>query len=275
MNRLFKGRRIRYGHLLAGLVLLGLLALLLSGCSADTPENTFNPAGDVARTQRNLFLAAMWPAIGVMILVEGLIVVMLIRFRRREGDRIPKQTHGNMPLEIAWTIIPAIMLLILGVPMVIAIFDVGREPSADAYPIKVQGERFQWTFEYPKILGKDGSAITTYNGELHIPAGREIGLTMTSIDVIHSFAVPRLAGTRDVIPGQEERMWIKADDPGSLAGQCREFCGLDHALMKIRVIVQSQEDFDAWAKEMSAGVRSAPDESGQADAVAAARATGE
>jgi len=260
MSRSFGGRKLPLKHLLAGLLLLGLLALILSGCETDTPQNTFAAEGDVARTQRDLFYYSMWPAIAIMIAVEGLIVVTLIRFRRRDGDRIPKQTHGNMPLEIAWTVIPAIMLLILGVPMVFAIYDVGREPRDDAYPIDVTGQRFLWEFAYPEIEDENGDPITTLS-ELHIPAGREIGITLRSIDVIHSFAVPRLAGTRDAIPGEENRMWIKADAPGSFAGQCREFCGLNHADMKITLIVQSQEDFEAWAREMAAGVRSAEDSS--------------
>jgi cytochrome c oxidase subunit 2 len=255
MSRSFGGRKVPLKHLPACLLLLGLLALVLSGCETDTPQNTFAAEGDVARTQRDLFYYSMWPAIGVMILVEGLIVIMLLRFRRREGDRIPKQTHGNMPLEIAWTVIPAIMLLILGVPMVFAIYDVGREPRDDAYPIDVIGVQWTWEFEYPEILDSDGDPVFTTE-ELHIPAGREIGITLTAKDVIHSFAIPRIAGTRDAVPGEENRMWIKADKPGSYAGQCREFCGLDHADMKITLIVQSQEDFAAWAEEMRAGVRS-------------------
>jgi len=258
MSRSFGGRKLPLKHLLPGLLLLGLLALLLSGCETDTPQNTFAAEGDVARTQRDLFYYSMWPALAIMIIVEALIVIMLVRFRRREGDRIPKQTHGNMPLEIAWTVIPAIMLLILGVPMVFAIYDVGREPRDDAYPIDVIGVQWTWEFEYPEILDADGEPVFTTE-ELHIPAGREIGITLTAKDVIHSFAVPRIAGTRDAVPGEENRMWIKADEPGSYAGQCREFCGLNHADMKITLVVQSQEDFDAWAEEMRAGVRSAED----------------
>ncbi len=274
MKRSVLMRRLHPRHVLVALLLLGLLALLLSGCETSTPQNTFAAEGDVAKTQRDIFYYAMWPAIGIMIFVEGLIVVMLLRFRRRDGDRIPKQTHGNMRLEIVWTILPALLLLGLGVPMVIAIFDVGREPADDAYPIRVTGQRFIWEFAYPQILDDKGDPITTLS-ELHIPAGREIGLTITSIDVIHSFAVPRLAGTRDAIPGEENRMWIKADDPGSYAGQCREFCGFSHFDMKIKVIVQSQQDFDAWAGEMRAGVRSSPDGGDSPDTVSVAGANGE
>jgi len=238
-----------------------LIGLLASGCigDTDTPQNTLAPEGEVARDQRNLFMLAMWPALVVMILVEGAIVVMLLRFRRRKDDQIPTQTHGNTPLEIAWTIIPTIIIIaFVGVPMIPVLFDIGREPADDAYPVKVTGIQWVWQFEYPEIVNDEGAALITLGEPLHIPAGREIALTITSADVNHSFAVPRVAGTRDAIPGQEERMWIKVDEPGSFAGQCRELCGTGHAGMKLTLIAQSEEDFHAWSEEMAAGVRSAP-----------------
>lgn len=262
-------------RLLPALSLLGLLALLVSGCDTDTPQNALHPAGDVASKQKDLFLLAMWPALVVMILVEGAIIVMLLRFRRRKDDQIPKQTHGNTPLEITWTIIPTLLILgFVGVPMMPVLFEIGREPKADAYPINVTGQRFVWEFGYPELgLDNEGKPLVTTLSELHIPAGREIALTLTSIDVIHSFGVPRLAGTRDAIPGHEERMWIKVDQPGSYAGQCRELCGIGHAGMKITVIAQSEEDFQAWIKEAKAAVKGTDDGSG--DVVSAGARNGE
>ena len=224
---------------------------------------------EVARQQRDLFMIAMWPALAVMIFVEAGIVVLLLRFRRRKDDQIPKQTHGNTPLELAWTIAPAIIIIaFVGVPMVPVIFELGREPKADAdcpaknlrtpYPVDVIGQRFTWVFEYPEILDDQGEPVFT-TGELHIPAQCEIALNITAADVNHSFAVPRIAGTRDAIPGQKGSMWIKVDEPGSFAGQCRELCGTGHADMKVTVIAQSEADFQAWSEEMAAGVRSAGD----------------
>ncbi len=251
--------RARTGHLLFGLALL-LIGLLAAGCigDTDTPQNTLNPAGEVADKQRDLFLLAMWPALIIMIGVLGAIVVMLLRFRRREGDPIPRQTHGNTPLEIGWTILPALIILgFVGVPMLPVLFDIGRDPSADAYPVNVTGIQWAWQFEYPDVTDSQGNPVTTIK-ELHIPVGREIALTITSGDVNHSFAVPRLAGTRDAVNGRKNVMWIKADHPGSYAGQCRELCGTGHAGMLITVIAQSQADFDTWAGEMAAGRKTAP-----------------
>jgi cytochrome c oxidase subunit 2 len=210
-------------------------------------------------------MLAMWPALVVMILVEVGIVFLVLRWRRRSNDERPKQTHGNTPLEIGWTIIPTIIIVVfVGIPMTPVLFDLGREPEDGAYPVTVRGERFNWFFEHPELTDANDQPVTEV-AELHVPAGREIALTLTSIDVIHSFAVPRLAGTRDAIPGQENTYWIKADQPGSYAGQCRELCGADHAIMKITLIAQSEADFQEWAQEMTAGSKTVPD---SGDAVA-------
>ncbi len=253
-------RRRSLARFLPLFVLLALLAMVLSGCDVDTPQNTLNPEGDVAKKQRDMFYLAMWPALGIMILVEGAIVAFLIRFRRRKGDGVPKQTHGNTPLEIGWTILPAIFIVaVVGIPMLPVLFDIGRAPKDTAYPIIVEGQQFTWVFNYPEIIKKaDGKALSTFD-EIHIPTKKEIGLTITSIDVIHSFGIPRIAGTRDAVPGQEELMWIKVDKPGTYHGQCRELCGIDHAGMLITLIAHDQEDFDKWAKEAAAGVKRSTD----------------
>lgn len=251
-----------------------LLCVLGAGCigDTDTPKNSLAPEGEVARTQRDLFMLAMWPALVVMVLVLGGIIVIALRFRRRPNDPIPKQTHGNMPLEIAWTIVPTLIIIaFVGVPMTPALFELGRDPKPDAFPVNVRGERFSWFFEYPEILDSEGQPVPAQKpGELHIPAGREIALTLTAIDVNHSFGVPRLAGTVDAIPGEgnENTFWLKADHPGSFAGQCRELCGTGHADMVITVIALSEEDFEDWRDEMAAGARGIPD-GDDPDAVAA------
>ena len=262
--------RVRAAHFSAALFVLILIGLLATGCigAVDTPNNTLAPEGEVAEKQRDLFMLAMWPALVVMILVEGGIVFMVLRWRRRSNDEMPKQTHGNTPLEIGWTILPTIIIIVfVGIPMIPVLFELGRAPKADAYPVTVTGVQWAWLFEHPDIEGPDGQPISE-SSELHIPAGREIALTITSGDVNHSFGVPRLAGTRDAIKGRENVMWIKAGHPGSFSGQCRELCGTGHAGMKLTVIAQSEEDFDAWSREMAAGTKSVPDSPSE-DTVAA------
>ena len=250
--RLLRARHIRFRHIITALALLALLALFLTSCETDTPQNTFDARGEVAARQRDLFYLAMWPAIAILILVCAVLVIAMLRFRRRSPDELPKQVHGNTTLELAWTIAPALLLLVLGVPTVTAIYDLGRDPSPDAFQVNVTGIQWAWQFEYPEILDDNGKAVTTL-GELHIPAGREISLSITAVDVIHSFWVPKLAGKLDAIPGRDNVMWLKADEPGSFSGQCAEFCGLGHAGMKFTVLAQNQEDFQAWANEQRGG----------------------
>jgi cytochrome c oxidase subunit 2 len=265
--------RLPVSFQLVALLVLVLVCLLAAGCigDTDTPQNTLAPEGEVARQQRDLFMLAMWPALVVMVLVLGAIVVICLRFRRRKDDAMPKQTHGNPQLEIAWTIVPTIIILVfVGIPMLPVIFELGDEPAADAYPVNVTGVQWAWLFEYPEILDSEGQPVTAAKpGELHIPAGREIALTLRSEDVNHSFGVPRLAGTRDAIPGEENTYWIKADQPGSFAGQCRELCGTGHAEMLITVIALDEQDFEDWSREMAAGVKRAPGDKGAGLASAA------
>jgi cytochrome c oxidase subunit 2 len=193
----------------------------------------------------------MWPAIAVMILVLGGLVVMLLRFRERDPSFVPKQVHGNTRLEVAWTILPALLLLGLGVPMIDVLYDLGREPSEDAMRIDVTGARYNWTFEYPDILDEDGEplSINSVQGPAHIPINQEVAFHLHSVDVIHSFWLPKLGGKLDVVPGEENVLWLIADEPDTYSGQCAEYCGLNHADMTMTFIAHTQEEFDDWAAE--------------------------
>jgi len=242
-------------------MLLVLLALFVTGCETDTPQNTFAADGEVARNQRDLFYLAMWPAIGIMVLVELGLVVILLRFRRRRDDEVPAQVHGNTRLELAWTIAPALLLLVLAVPMMSLLFKLGREPHDDAFVVNVEGHQWLWVFKYPEIETPGGDPLTTTK-EVYFPAGREIRFNVTSVDVIHSFWIPRLGGKIDVVPSRQNRFWLKADEPGSWSGQCAEFCGKDHAIMSLVAHALSQEDFDAWAEEKLAGTKTSSDAAG-------------
>ncbi|HEU4760138.1 MAG TPA: cytochrome c oxidase subunit II [Dehalococcoidia bacterium] len=234
-------------------LLLAAALVLLAGCSNADPQNTFSPAGDVAAKERDLFNLVLWPAVAILIIVEGLLVVAVLRFRRRGDEGPPKQVHGNTRLEIAWTVAPAVLLLVVAVPTVASIFDVGRAPKADAFPVNAVGQRWNWKFEYPGVVDKDGKPLFTF-GEMHIPADQEISVSLDSVDVIHSFWVPKLAGKLDVIPGRHNRMWLNATVPGVYSGQCAEFCGLQHYKMRFCVVAhKSLADFQAWAKTAKSG----------------------
>ena len=246
MSEVIRRLRANAPRFAPALFLLLLIVLLLTGCQAHTPQNTFDVGGEVARKQRNLFLLSMWPAIGVMILVLGGILVMCLRFRERDpNSRPPKQIEGNTPLELTWTILPAILLLGLGVPTVGLIYDLGSSPNADAYYINVTAQRYSFSFEYPDAKDNQGNALFV-PADPHIPVGRQVAFRLHSIDVIHSFWIPRLGGKLDVVPNENNLLWLVADKPDTFAGECAEYCGLDHANMRMTIHADSQADFDAW-----------------------------
>lgn len=234
---------------LAGLIAIAFLA---SGCEAfSSPQNTFAPGGEQAEDLKNLFLLVMWPALAVLILVWGGIAYIIFRYRRRsDSDPMPVQVHGNTRLELGWTIAPALLLLAFVPPVLTGIVDLESEPEG-AMIVDVQGVQWAWLFTYPEA-GPEGAPVTSPPGELHIPVGRKVLFRLNSPDVLHSFWVPKLGGKKDVVPGRTNTMWLQADTPGTYAGQCAEFCGLDHSRMDLIVIAESEEDFQAWLDAQSA-----------------------
>jgi cytochrome c oxidase subunit 2 len=224
---------------------LAILALGAAACAHNAPLDTLRPAGPIAHEINNLWRVVFYMATAVFILVEGLIVVAVLRFRQHKGDtEAPKQVHGNTRMEIAWTILPALILAVLAVPTVLTIFALAREPK-DALHISVRAQQWWWRYEYP------GAGVVTAN-ELHIPTGRKVYLALNSRDIIHSWWSPRLAGKQDVVPGRTNHLTIEASEPGTYAGTCVEYCGLSHANMRLKVIAQTPADFDRWLAEQRA-----------------------
>ena len=218
---------------------LFLAAVLLTGCFPSHSQSTFDPAGPVAGRQLDLFKLIFWTAAVVFVVVEGVLVLALFRYRRKPGQPLPKQTHGSTPLEIGWTILPVVILAVIAVPTVTTIFAQADPPPGERVEVKVVGHQWWWEFDYTQY------GITTAN-ELHVPVGKPVAIELQSDDVIHSFWIPKLAGKTDVIPTRTNRMWFQADKPGEYYGQCAELCGLAHAQMRFRVIAESQSDFDLW-----------------------------
>jgi len=217
------------------------LALALSGCAGPFPQSTLRPRSDFAQATDSLFTDIFWWAAAVFVLVEVLLVVALVRFRHREGRPAPKPAHGHTLLEIAWTLAPAVILVFVAVPTVRTIFTSSGEAPADALKVEVIGHQWWWEFRYLDL------ALTTAN-ELHLPVGKPVRIGITSADVIHSFWAPLLGGKRDAIPGQTNYIAFRADSVGDYSGQCAEFCGVSHANMRLRVIVDSDTAFGAWAQ---------------------------
>ncbi|MFP4149431.1 MAG: cytochrome c oxidase subunit II [Nitriliruptoraceae bacterium] len=231
-------------------LVLGVAALLLAACG-DAEQNALDPAGPYAQLPHDLIIPVAWIALGVFVFVQGLLIVSMVRFRTRKDDdgSLPKQIHGNTRAEIAWTVIPAVILAVIAVPTVQTIFEIAEEPE-DALTVEVIGHRWWFEYYYPDY------DIYTAN-EFAIPTDRPVRLEMTAADlqrspdlgVIHSFWVPRLAGKQDLIPGQTTFLNIQADEPGRYLGQCAEYCGLSHANMRIRVEAYEEAEFEAWVAE--------------------------
>lgn len=244
---------MKLGHVslvkLATLALMVVAMVAASGCgSLGGDQNTFNPAGDVAQKQLNLFILVLIPAVIVLIGVSVALMYVLVRYRRRDGDAIPEQVHGNNALEIGWTIAPALLLLAIAVPTVTTIFDLGGEPAEDALHVRVVAFQWDWRFEYldPEYLDEDGNPFVT--DDLYIPLEREIGVELESLDVIHSFWIPKLAGKQDIVPGRNNTIKFNATETGVFRGQCAEFCGISHAFMKFTTTALEPDQFEACLK---------------------------
>ena len=230
---------------LLALAVVVLFAIFVVGCYPSHPQSTFDAQGPVADKQLTLFYWIFGAMAFVFVTVLGALLYIVIRFRRRPGqEEIPTQVHGNTRLEVVWSISPAIVLAIVAFPTVTTLFDLDRTPEG-ALEIKVTGHQWWWEFEYPE------EGIVTAN-ELHIPVDRAVSFTLTSADVIHAFWVPKLGGKQDVVPTRENPMWLLAEEEGEYYGQCAEFCGVSHANMRLRVIAESDTDFNAWVKQQQA-----------------------
>ena len=252
-----QGRRRTRRALIRVALPLALAGLLAACGGQDLPQNTLAPEGPIAVKQDQLWNLVFWVATAVFVLVEGALVLLLVRFRAKPGDtEIPKQTHGNTRLEVLWTIIPALILAVIAVPTVQLIFELAEEP-ADALQVRVIGKQYWWEFEY---TGDEGKGVITAN-ELVIPTGRPVLLSMEAtgqvgdadpLGVIHSFWVPKLAGKQDVVPGHVRTLLLEAEEPDVMySGQCAEFCGLSHANMRLAVKSVTPEDFATWIDDHS------------------------
>ncbi len=228
---------LRLGRLLPVLA----VGLLLTACTGDYPQNSMAPKSDFARVIDDLFWTIIYWSIGVLVVVEALLVYALVRFRRRPGQPVPAQVHGNTRLEIAWTLAPALVLASIAVPTVRTIFETQAPPAPEALQVQIIGHQWWWEVRYPQLN------VVTAN-EVHLPVGRKVDFSITSADVIHSFWIPQLGGKRDANPGHTNRISLTPFEPGVYWGQCAEFCGASHANMGLRAVVQEPAQFDAWAR---------------------------
>ncbi|HET6845603.1 MAG TPA: cytochrome c oxidase subunit II [Anaerolineales bacterium] len=214
-------------------------ALTLAGCA--TSPTFLHSNSSIAGHQAALYRDVLIEAAFIFVLITGVLVWMLIRgagAARQPG--LANQTHGKL----SWAVTAAVLVLIAdGVDFGMMANTMKHiaipAPAAEDVQVNVIGHRWWWEFDYPQL------GIKTAN-ELHIPTGANVHITLTSVDVIHSFWAPQLAGKTDAIPGQSNHMWLRADEPGVFAGQCSEFCGTEHALMRLEVVADTPADFQTW-----------------------------
>ncbi|MFD1415464.1 cytochrome c oxidase subunit II [Oceanobacillus jeddahense] len=222
-----------------------LLALFLAGCGMEN-LTALKPKGYGAEQSMDLIILTTLIMTGVFIVVMVIYVITLVRFRRKKGqeDHVPEQVEGNHKLEVIWTVIPIILVLIIAVPTVLATFNLADDSSADELTnINVKGNQYWWHFEYP------GEEIQT-SQDLYIPTGERVYLHMLSSDVIHSFWVPSISGKMDVNAENVNTMYIEAYEEGVYWGKCAELCGPSHSLMDFKVIAVSPEEYEQWVDDM-------------------------
>ena len=224
------------------------LVLFATSCASNAPQDTLEPEGPKAQSIQNLVVPVFAVAGIVFVLVMGGALYVVWRFRARDDEdpeEFPEQIHGNFKLEIGWTILPAVVLLVIAVFTVATIFDLAEAAPEDSLDVEVIGQQWWWEYRYEVEVDGEMQEIITAN-DMVIPAGEEIQLHIKSNDVIHSWWAPRLNGKKDAVPGRTHLLTIEADEPGEYIGQCTEFCGLSHAEMRIKVVAMTPEDFDAW-----------------------------
>jgi cytochrome c oxidase subunit 2 len=218
--------------------------LLLTGCATNAPQDIFQPKGpnahDINQLQKLVF-----PIAGIVgVIVLALATYIFLKFRDR-GQAIPSQAHGRPIVEITLTVVPALILSVVGVFTFRTIFDLAETQDTEMV-INVTGQQWWWEYDYPvqEDFGINQPIITS--GQLVLPVGTKVLLRETSRDVIHSYWIPALNGKKDAVPGRINLLRLEADKPGIYAGQCTEFCGLSHANMRMEAVALSKEDFAKW-----------------------------
>ncbi len=239
-----------------------LLLVVLAGCAMVPPA----PETKQAKEIFVLYAIVLGMGAVVFVAVEGFILYSIVRYRRRD-DRLPTQIHGNNMIELVWTAIPTVIVLVLFVLSTLTLNSIEARSASPGVTVEVDAFQWQWTFHYldgdadaTNDLSITGTQVIT--PVMVVPVGEPIHLILRSNDVIHAFYVPQFLVKRDVIPVSEGRapntLEFTVSDVGTYAGQCAEFCGDLHARMTFRVQAMTRADYDAWYAAALAGATPAP-----------------
>ena len=260
----------RYTWRSGSVIVLAMLAMVLAACSGtrtnDFPTSDEAPPGffpgEVVTEQGNASAALYMPiflvAVVIFLLVEGIVLYVTLRFRRKATDtQLPPQTHGNNRLELVWTAIPAIVVLVMFVGSFVVLTKVEATTEDPAVVVDVTGFQWQWKFEYPETpisltgAGRDGP-------EMVVPINEPVRIRLHATDVIHAFYVPAFFYKKDVVPGRVNEFEVVIEKPGTYGGQCAEFCGLAHADMYFTVRAVERAEYDAWREQAIADALATP-----------------
>jgi cytochrome c oxidase subunit 2 len=227
---------------LASYALVAALAFAAASCNEAHPNTTLVPHSDLGREIDFLWDRLLLLGTIVFVLVEAALVYIVFKYRRKDNQATPPQTHGSTKLEITWTLIPAVILVFIAVPTVKTIFITQAQAAPGSLNIDVTGHQWWWEFRYPEY------GVTTAN-EIYIPVGRTVNFRLRSADVIHSFWTPQLGGKRDVVTNRTNYMWYTPDSSTASNvwnGFCVEYCGASHANMRFRVFTVTPAQFESW-----------------------------
>ena len=258
---------------MAGALILLLIAAPAAFGSAIAPEHDGGSRN--ADSIHTLYLVALAIGAVIFVLVEGVLVVSLIRFRKRRGSDPPAQIRGNTPLEVGWTLGAAVIVVLLaaltfaylgdiknpersaatglakGDSVQLAALGQSKVPGGKSLKVAVNGQQYLWRYDYPPV-GKQ--QVFSYH-DMYVPVGTTVTLKITASDVVHSWWIPDLGGKADAIPGHTNDTWFRVNKAGVYSGECAELCGEGHADMRARVIALPPAEFEAWLKRQAADIR--------------------
>jgi cytochrome c oxidase subunit II len=231
---------------------LAVVAALATARVAAATNGGFTPVAPNSPNASNIntaYYVILGFTAAIFVLVEGLLVVFVIKYRNRGRDRTSEaaQVHGHMRLEVIWTVVPVVILAVIATVIFVELPGISNAPAA-ASPIHitVEGHQYYWQFDYP-------NGARTIN-DLYVPVGQVVDLKVVSSDVIHSWWIPALGGKLQALPGITNHTWFKAEREGTFVGQCAELCGLYHAAMEARVVVTSAAAYQQNVSRAPAGL---------------------
>lgn len=226
----------------------------------------FQPAvTSIAVEQQSLDLMVLYIISAITLLVCALLIWSIVRFNQR-ANPVPARFTHNTPVEIAWTLVPVLILIVIGAYSLPVLFRSQEMPNDPDVVIKAVGHQWYWSYEYPNdaiafdslMLEQDALAEYGYDEADYllatdtavvVPVGKKVLMQITATDVIHSWAMPAFAIKQDAVPGRIAQAWFQVDQEGVYFGQCSELCGINHSYMPITVKAVSQDKYDAWLAE--------------------------